>query len=88
MSIFTSKKSECERAFLIWVTSFVRLDIFLNVKNVSMSISVKKTVSSRYTVDIQLCTFKFSTSYTPFIHVHVHCTININEILLKLIDNF
>lgn len=48
----------------------------------------KKTVSSRYTVDIQLCTFKFSTSYTPFIHVQVHCTININEILLKLIDNF
>lgn len=82
MSTFTSKKSECERAFLIWVTSFVRLDIFLNVKNVSMSISVKR----QFQVDIQLCTFKFSTSYPPFIHVH--CTININEILLKLIDNF
>lgn len=42
MSTITSKKSECERAFLIWITSFVRLDIFLNVKNVSMSTSVKR----------------------------------------------
>lgn len=42
MSTITSKKSECERAFFIWITSFVRLDIFLNVKNVSMSTSVKR----------------------------------------------
>lgn len=42
MSTITSKKSECERAFLIWIISFVRLDIFLNVKNVSMSTSVKR----------------------------------------------
>lgn len=53
MSTITSKKSECERAFLIWITSFVRLDIFLNVKNVSMSTSVKRQLH----VDTQQYTF-------------------------------
>lgn len=49
MFIIILKKFECERVFFIWIIFFVRFDIFLNVKNVSMLIFVKR----QFYVDIQ-----------------------------------